>query len=141
MAQQFGGKVATSNLSEFGYARIEVVEGGDLLHNLKDDIDENGRPQLDVWMSHGDKVLELPLDFMLIASTNNCPIAGMQHREKPFYGIQFHPEVTHTLQGMSLLENFVVALSGCERRWNTANIVEDTVNTIRAMVGLSLIHI
>lgn len=135
MAEQFGGKVAGSNLSEFGYARIEVVEGGDLLHDIKDHVGENGQSQLDVWMSHGDKVVELPDEFVVMACTDSCPIAGMYHRDKPFYGIQFHPEVTHTLQGKRIFEHFIMELSGCEPLWTPANIVEDAISTVRDLVG------
>lgn len=135
MVEQFGGKVAASDFSEFGYARIEVVEGGDLLHDVKDHVDESGNSLLDVWMSHGDKVVELPPEFELMARTDNCPIAGMYHREKPFYGIQFHPEVTHTLQGKRLFEHFILELSGCEALWTAANIVEDAIATVRSQIG------
>jgi GMP synthase (glutamine-hydrolysing) len=135
MAEQFGGRVAGSNTSEFGYASIEVVGGGDLLQDIKDRVSKEGRSLLDVWMSHGDKVVELPADFKLMAQTDNCPIAGMYHREKPFYGIQFHPEVTHTLQGQRLFEHFVLELSGCEPLWTPANIVEDAIDIVRKKVG------
>lgn len=135
MAEQFGGRVAGSNTSEFGYASIEVVGGGDLLQDIKDRVSKEGRSLLDVWMSHGDKVVELPADFELMAQTDNCPIAGMYHREKPFYGIQFHPEVTHTLQGQRLFEYFVLKLSGCEPLWTPANIVENAIDIVRKKVG------
>ena len=117
MAEQFGGRVACSNVSEFGYAQIRQVGNGGLLHDIRDHIDEQGSGLLDVWMSHGDKVVELPPDFELIAETESCPIAGMAHREKPFYGIQFHPEVTHTLQGMRIFEHFVLEQCACEPLW------------------------
>ncbi|MEH6635712.1 MAG: glutamine-hydrolyzing GMP synthase [Halioglobus sp.] len=135
MAQQFGGKVAGSNVSEFGYAQIAQVGNGGLLHDIRDHIDDQGNALLDVWMSHGDKVVELPPDFHLIAETDSCPIAGMAHREKPFYGIQFHPEVTHTLQGKRIFEHFVLEQCGCEVLWTAANIVEDAVARVRATVG------
>jgi GMP synthase (glutamine-hydrolysing) len=112
MAEQFGGKVEGSPVSEFGYAQIRQVGNGGLLHDIRDHIDEQGRGLLDVWMSHGDKVVELPPDFEQIAETDSCPIAGMAHREKPFYGIQFHPEVTHTLQGKRIFEHFVLEQCG-----------------------------
>jgi len=135
MAEQFGGRVEGSHISEFGYAQIALVGNGGLLHDIRDHIDEQGRALLDVWMSHGDKVVELPPDFELIAETASCPIAGMAHREKPFYGIQFHPEVTHTLQGKRILEHFVLEQCGCEVLWTPANIVEDAIARVRETVG------
>jgi GMP synthase (glutamine-hydrolysing) len=135
MAEQFGGKVAGSDLREFGYAQIRVTDAAVLLHDIKDHVDEEGSALLDVWMSHGDKVVELPADFRLMASTGSCPIAGMYHVEKPFYGIQFHPEVTHTLQGMRIFEHFAHDLCGCERLWTPANIVEDAIDRVREQVG------
>jgi GMP synthase (glutamine-hydrolysing) len=135
MAEQFGGKVAGSNVSEFGYAQIRQVGNGGLLHDIRDHIDEHGNTLLDVWMSHGDKVVELPRDFELIAETESCPIAGMAHKEKPWFGIQFHPEVTHTLQGKRIFEHFVLEQCGCEVLWTPANIVEDAIERVRDTVG------
>ncbi|RLQ23818.1 glutamine-hydrolyzing GMP synthase [Seongchinamella sediminis] len=135
MAEQFGGKVACSNVSEFGYAQIRQVGNGGLLHDIRDHIDEQGNGLLDVWMSHGDKVVELPGEFELIAETESCPIAGMAHRDKPFYGIQFHPEVTHTLQGKRIFEHFVLEQCGCDPLWTPANIVEDAIERVQATVG------
>jgi GMP synthase (glutamine-hydrolysing) len=135
MAEQFGGKVACSNVSEFGYAQIRQVGNGGLLHDIRDHIDANGKGLLDVWMSHGDKVVELPEGFELIAETDSCPIAGMAHREKPWFGIQFHPEVTHTLQGKRIFEHFVQEICGCEVLWTPANIVQDAIERVRATVG------
>ena len=135
MAQQFGGKVAGSNISEFGYAQITLVADNGLLHDIRDHIDDHGSALLDVWMSHGDKVVELPEDFELIAETESCPIAGMAHKEKPFYGIQFHPEVTHTLQGKRIFEHFALEQCGCEALWTAANIVEDAIARVKATVG------
>ena len=135
MAEQFGGKVSCSNVSEFGYAQIRQVGNGGLLHDIRDHIDEQGNGLLDVWMSHGDKVVELPESFELIAETESCPIAGMSHREKPFSGIQFHPEVTHTLQGKRIFEHFVLEQCGCDPLWTPANIVEDAIARVRETVG------
>jgi GMP synthase (glutamine-hydrolysing) len=135
MAEQFGGKVAGSTTSEFGYAQIRRVGQGGLLHDISDHIGEDGESLLDVWMSHGDKVVELPQGFELIAETDNCPIAGMAHTDKPFYGIQFHPEVTHTLQGKRIFEHFSLELCGCEVLWTPAHIVEDAIERVRATVG------
>ncbi|MEE4661113.1 MAG: glutamine-hydrolyzing GMP synthase [Halieaceae bacterium] len=135
MAVQFGGEVQGSNVSEFGYAQIRVTGDNRLLHDIKDHVDHDGCALLDVWMSHGDKVTRLPDAFELMAETASCPIAGMAHREKPFYGIQFHPEVTHTLQGKRIYEHFVLELCGCEVLWTPANIVEDAISRVRAQVG------
>ncbi|PLW70276.1 glutamine-hydrolyzing GMP synthase [Pseudohalioglobus lutimaris] len=135
MAEQFGGKVQCSNVSEFGYAQIRQVGNGGLLHDIRDHIDDHGSALLDVWMSHGDKVVELPDNFELIAETESCPIAGMAHKEKPFFGIQFHPEVTHTLQGKRIFEHFVLEECACEALWTPANIVEDAIERVQATVG------
>ena len=135
MAVQMGGTVEASDTSEFGYAKIRKTREGGLLHDISDHIDDSGNTLLDVWMSHGDKVSKLPEDFELIAATDSCPIAGMAHREKPWFGIQFHPEVTHTLQGTRIFEHFVLELCGCEALWTPANIVEDAINKVRAQVG------
>ncbi len=135
MAEQFGGKVSASPTSEFGYAQIRQVGNGGLLHDIRDHIGANGTSLLDVWMSHGDKVSELPPGFDLIAETDSCPIAGMAHREKPFFGIQFHPEVTHTLQGKRIFEHFVLEQCGCQALWTAANIVEDAISRVREQVG------
>ena len=99
MAAQLGGAVEGSDTSEFGYAQIRRTTAHGLFNDLSDGEDPEGHQLLDVWMSHGDKVCQLPPDFECIASTDSCPIAGMAHRDKPWFGIQFHPEVTHTLQG------------------------------------------
>jgi GMP synthase (glutamine-hydrolysing) len=135
MAVQFGGEVQGSNISEFGYAQIRVTGNTGLLHDIKDHVDHDGSALLDVWMSHGDKVTRLPEGFDLMAKTDSCPIAGMVHHEKPFYGIQFHPEVTHTLQGMRIYEHFVLELCGCEVLWTPARIVDDAIERVRQQVG------
>ena len=135
MAEQFGGRVEGSNVSEFGYAQIRQVGTDGLLKDIRDHIDEEGAGLLDVWMSHGDKVVELPPDFTLIAETDSCPIAGMAHHDKPFFGIQFHPEVTHTLQGKRIFEHFVLEHCACEPLWTAANIVEDALTRVRDQVG------
>ena len=135
MARQLGGRVAGSRVSEFGYAQIRLTENPGMLHDIKDHLDAEGRSLLDVWMSHGDRVDRLPPDFVLMAETDSCPIAGMYHRDKPFYGIQFHPEVTHTLQGRRIYEHFVLGICGCELLWTPANILADAVAGVRRRVG------
>lgn len=104
MAEQLGGKVAGSDEREFGYAQVKVVEDSSIFHNIEDAIAEDGNALLDVWMSHGDKVVEIPADFTKIAETDTCPYAAMANEEKKYYGVQFHPEVTHTRQGTRMLE-------------------------------------
>lgn len=135
MAEQLGGKVSTSDLREFGYAQVRVEGNSALLHDIKDHLSADGQAQLDVWMSHGDKVSVMPEGFELMASTDSCPIAGMYHAEKRFFGVQFHPEVTHTLQGGRILEHFVRELSGCEALWTPANIIADLIERVQAQVG------
>ena len=135
MAMQMGGSVEGSTTSEFGYAQIRRTAEGGLLADISDHCDDDGHLLLDVWMSHGDKVSQLPEGFDLIAATDSCPIAGMAHRDKPWFGIQFHPEVTHTLQGSRIFEHFALELCGCEALWTPANIVEDALTRVRAQVG------
>ncbi len=134
MAAQFGGRVESSTVREFGYARVQVQGESDFLRDIVDHEDHTGR-FLDVWMSHGDKVTELPPGFALMASTPSCPIAGMYHASKHYYALQFHPEVTHTRQGERLFTRFVHDICGCDPLWNAANIVEDAIKTVRARVG------
>lgn len=135
MSEQLGGKVAGSNEREFGYAQVEVVSECELFRNIEDAIAEDGNPLLDVWMSHGDKVVEIPGDFVKIAKTDTCPYAAMANEEKKFYGVQFHPEVTHTRQGMRMLENFVLNICGCEKLWTSQSIIDDAVARIKEQVG------
>ncbi len=135
MAEQLGGKVSSSDKREFGYARVTVTQSSKLFEGIADHISDTGLSQMDVWMSHGDKVTVLPESFEIIAATDSAPIAAMAHVSKPFYGVQFHPEVTHTLQGKRILEHFIQGICGCDALWTAAHIVEDAVQTIRAQVG------
>ncbi len=135
MAEQLGGKVEGSTIREFGYAQIQVEADNALLKDIKDHVSDEGKSLLDVWMSHGDKVTRMPEGFGLMASTPSCPIAGMYHAEKNFFGVQFHPEVTHTLQGKRLLEHFVLDICGCEALWTPAKIIEDQIEKVREQVG------
>ena len=135
MAAQLGGEVEGSDTSEFGYAQIRRTAEGGLFAELADGANDSGQQLLDVWMSHGDKVSELPPNFELIAETESCPIAGMVHRDKPWFGIQFHPEVTHTLKGEEIFHHFVLSICGCEALWTPANIVEDAIARVRDQVG------
>ncbi len=135
MAEQLGGKVENSPTSEFGYARIEVTGISRLLSNLDGGIDEFGRIYHDVWMSHGDKVTALPPGFSVIAATDTAPIAAMCDESRGFYGLQFHPEVTHTREGQQIIKRFVHDICTCEALWTPANIVEDAIKTVRSKVG------
>ncbi|WP_120511484.1 glutamine-hydrolyzing GMP synthase [Photobacterium salinisoli] len=135
MAEQLGGKVAGSHVREFGYAQVEVIEPTSLLKNIEDAVAEDGNALLDVWMSHGDKVVEIPADFVKVAATETCPYAAMANEEKHFYGVQFHPEVTHTRQGLRLLENFVLNICGCEKLWTPSTIIDDAIARIKEQVG------
>ena len=135
MAEQLGGEVEGSSVREFGYAQIKVEAENSLFHDIKDHVGQGGEALLDVWMSHGDKVSKMPEGFSLIASTDSCAIAGMACEEKRMYGIQFHPEVTHTLQGQRIFEYFVLELAGCAPLWTAANIVEDAIARVKQQVG------
>ncbi|WP_438952682.1 glutamine-hydrolyzing GMP synthase [Porticoccus sp.] len=135
MAAQLGGAVESSNIQEFGYAQIRVHGKSRLFQNVVDHVGHDGDTLLDVWMSHGDKVIALPAGFELMASTSSCAIAGMYCSQKDFYGVQFHPEVTHTLQGMRMFEHFVLDICGCEALWTPAHIIEDSIARVRAQVG------
>ena len=135
MSEQLGGKVESSNLREFGYAQIKVHGRTRLLHDVVDHVTSDGSSLLDVWMSHGDKVTQMPEGFELMASTESCPIAGMCCENRQFYGVQFHPEVTHTLQGMRIFEHFVLEICGCDALWTPAKIIEDAIARVREQVG------
>ena len=134
MAEQMGGKVSPSGLREFGYARVDIEGHTRLFEGIEDHVDDSGRLSLDVWMSHGDKVSRVPEGFVIAASTLSCPVAAMACEEKQFYGVQFHPEVTHTVQGLRLLERFVVDIAGCDRLWTPGQIIEDAVERVRKQV-------
>ncbi|MFC1689927.1 glutamine-hydrolyzing GMP synthase [Pseudomonadota bacterium] len=135
MAAQLGGKVEPSSFKEFGYARVTVEQPSRLLQDIEDHIDPQGNQQLDVWMSHGDKVVELPAGFELVASTASAPVAAIADDGRGFYGIQFHPEVTHTAQGERILERFVHDICGCEEAWTPENIIRDSIDRVREQVG------
>ncbi len=134
MAEQLGGAVASSDHREFGYAEVQIKTPSKLLDGIVDHTNERG-DWLDVWMSHGDQVSQLPGGFELMAQTDTCPIAAMADDERGFYGVQFHPEVTHTLQGQAILERFVRTLCGCDALWTAENIIDDLVTRIREQVG------
>ena len=135
MAEQLGGKVESSAKSEFGYAEVNLVSPSALFEGIEDRVMDSGLAQLDVWMSHGDKVVKVPEGFTTIAATESAPIAAMSDESRRFYGIQFHPEVTHTAQGLRILERFVRQICGCEALWTSANIIEDAIARVREQVG------
>ena len=135
MTEQLGGKVETSNHREFGYAQIRARGHSKLLNGIEDHLSAEGFGLLDVWMSHGDRVVNLPEGFKLIASSEGAPIAGMANEDKGFYALQFHPEVTHTKQGGSILSRFVLEICGCQALWNSNNIIEDSIKAVREKVG------
>ena len=135
MAQQLGGRVAPSTEREFGYAEVTVTGATPLLDELQDRRTPAGRALLDVWMSHGDRVDALPPGFTATASTDAIPFAAMSDERRRFYGVQFHPEVTHTTQGARLLERFVREICGSDALWSTGNIIEDAIERVRAQVG------
>ena len=129
MAHHLGGEVQAGNQREFGYAQVNT-EDGDLTRGIED-----APHTLDVWMSHGDKVFRLPQGFRITGHTPSCPIAMMENSAKRFYGIQFHPEVTHTKQGRALLNRFVLDICGANPSWTMPNYIDEAVAKIRAQVG------
>src|SRR5579862_6622121 len=135
MAAQLGGQVQSAAHREFGAAQVRPTATSRLLDGLEDNRDAAGRRLLDVWMSHGDRVVALPPGFQAIASTHNAPLAAMADEARRFYGVQFHPEVTHTLKGGEILRRFVREIAGCAATWATGNIIEDAVARVRAEVG------
>ncbi len=135
MAEQLGGKVEMGKVREFGYAEVRARGHTALLRDIQDRVTPDGHGMLDVWMSHGDKVIEMPPGFKLMAGNATCPIAGMADESRRFYAVQFHPEVTHTLQGKALLERFVLGICGLKGDWSMPNYVEEVVARIRGDVG------
>ena len=135
MAHQLGGIVTSGHQREFGSADVRAHGHTALLEGIQDYKTPEGHGMLQVWMSHGDKVTELPPGFKLMASTASCPIAGMADEERRFYGVQFHPEVTHTRRGAAILERFVLDICGARADWIMGDYVSEAVEQIRAQVG------
>ena len=135
MAAQLGGEVETSDHREFGYAQVRARGHSRLLAGIEDQVNPEGHGLLDVWMSHGDRVSSLPPGFKLIASTGSAPIAGIADEGRGFYGVQFHPEVTHTRQGARILRRFVHDICGCASSWTPAAIIDDSIERVRRDVG------
>jgi GMP synthase (glutamine-hydrolysing) len=130
MAYHLNGEVSPGDQREFGYAQVKTIDS-----ELTRDIHDGAPNVLDVWMSHGDKVSKLPEGFVVIGDTPSCPVAMMEHAEKQFYGIQFHPEVTHTKQGKALLNRFVLDICAAAPSWTMPNYIDEAVEKIRAQVG------
>jgi GMP synthase (glutamine-hydrolysing) len=135
MAAQLGGEVASSAKHEYGYAQVRARGHSKLLRDIEDHVSEEGYGLLDVWMSHGDRVEVLPPGFSVIAETDNAPLAGIADESRAFYGLQFHPEVTHTTQGKRIIGRFLHEICGCESLWTPDNIIEDSIAAIREQVG------
>ncbi|MCB1760725.1 MAG: glutamine-hydrolyzing GMP synthase, partial [Gammaproteobacteria bacterium] len=135
MAAQLGGRVATSEAHEYGYAQVRARGHSALLRDIEDHTTPEGYGMLDVWMSHGDRVEELPPGFHVIAETDNAPLAGMADETRKFYGIQFHPEVTHTRQGQRIIEHFLFAICDCDALWTSGQIIDDSIQQVRQRVG------
>ena len=135
MVNQLGGKVETSQKREFGYAEIRAQGHSSLLKDIQDKTNPEGHGLLDVWMSHGDKVMTLPEKFKVIASNESTPIAAIADEARKFYGVQFHPEVTHTLQGKTIIARFTLEISHCKPEWNMPDYIETAVQHIKDSVG------
>lgn len=135
MAHQLGGKVESAAAREFGYAQVKTHKQSNLLRHIEDHVSPSGYTLLDVWMSHGDHVTQLPPGFEIIASTDNAPIAAMADETRRFYGLQFHPEVTHTRQGSRIIKRFVHNICQCDELWTPLNIIEDSIQAIQEQVG------
>ncbi|MCK5925151.1 MAG: glutamine-hydrolyzing GMP synthase, partial [Methylococcales bacterium] len=135
MTEQLGGKVEISEHREFGFAHIRARGHSALLNDIEDAKTSEGHGLLEVWMSHGDKVVSLPEGFICISSSKSAPIAGIANEAKKFYGLQFHPEVTHTKQGQAILSRFIVDICGCDALWTARNIITDSIEMVRQKVG------
>ena len=135
MAEQLGGKVESSGKREFGYAEIRARGHSQLFKGIQDRSNDDGHGLLDVWMSHGDKVTQLPPGFSIIASNESCPIAAMADESRRFYAVQFHPEVTHTLKGKEIFAHFVHTICGCGHDWNMPDYVNEAIEKVRRQVG------
>src|SRR6478735_3670003 len=134
MAAQLGGTVEAGRVREFGYAEVRARAHSALLRDIEDRRNAEGHGLLDVWMSHGDKVIDPPPGFIVSASSGACAIAAMADESRRFYGVQFHPEVTHTKQGAAMLARFAHDICGCGRDWNMHDYVGESVAAIRARV-------
>ena len=132
MAAQLGGATEAADAREFGSAEVDIVADSRLFKNLTDHPSSH---RLDVWMSHGDHVAKAPPGFVITGTTDRIPVAVMENEEKRWYGVQFHPEVTHTKQGGALLKRFITEICGCQTLWTAANIIDDQIARVRGQVG------
>ena len=135
LAKQLGGKVENVGHSEFGYAQVRAHGHTELLRDIQDHQTSEGYGMLDVWMSHGDRVAEMPPGFKLMCSTDSAPIAGMADETRRIYGLQFHPEVTHTRKGSEILGRFIHQICGCAADWVAENIIENSIRQVQEQVG------
>jgi GMP synthase (glutamine-hydrolysing) len=135
MAAQLGGKVEGTHSREFGYAEVRARGHSDLFRDIEDRVNAKGHALLDAWMSHGDRVTVLPEGFKVVGSTHDLPLAAMADDARRFYGVQFHPEVTHTKQGTRILSRFVHEFCGCGNNWTAGRIIDDLMARVRAQVG------
>ncbi len=135
MALQLGGQVATAAKREYGYAQMRIENPQDLFTQMQDSVSAQGQSLLDVWMSHGDYVTQLPEGFTVIGSSDNSPFAAIADFSRHYYGLQFHPEVTHTRLGKQILERFVIDICGCNRTWTTQNIISEYITKIQEQLA------
>jgi GMP synthase (glutamine-hydrolysing) len=135
MAAQLGGRVENADHHEYGYAQVRARGHTRLLSDIEDHTSAEGFGLLDVWMSHGDRVIDMPPGFKLMAGTESAPVAAMADEQRNFYGLQFHPEVTHTRQGGRILQRFIVDICGCDAYWTAGNIIDDSIHAVREQVG------
>ena len=135
MAAQLGGEVETSKQREYGFSEIRSISTSPLIDGLHDRLDADGTGLLQVWMSHGDRVSTLPDGFSVLAVSENAPMAAIANLDRKFFGVQFHPEVTHTTQGRAMMGRFVRDICGCKGNWTPVNIIEDLLSRIREKVG------
>jgi len=135
IASQLGGAVENCGKSEFGFAKVRARGHTELLRDIQDEVTSDGHGMLDVWMSHGDRVSVMPPGFKLMASTDSAPIAGIANEDRQIYGLQFHPEVTHTVQGVMIYKRFLYDICGCGSAWTSANIIETSIANVRQQVG------
>jgi len=135
MAQQLGGKVESGSTREFGYAEVRARGHTKLFNAIEDYVTPEGHGMLKVWMSHGDKVTEMPPGFKVMASTPDCPVAGMADEDRRFYGVQFHPEVTHTIKGKEIIERFALQICAARADWVMGDYIAEAVENIRLQVG------
>ena len=135
MAVEFGGDAIETTKHEYGFAKVRAHNHSPLLNDISDNINSENHNFLDVWMSHSIKVNELPKNFVRIASTNNCKIAGFANIDKQYYGLQFHPEVTHTKQGKNILSRFVIDICKCKKEWLTKNITTTMIQKLKNQIA------